>query len=123
LEEDQWEIISSLKRIKEFNPRVMFPSVNDPIPDPISALKRTILVREEMGKRILKLDREGLSPDKILEELFVGEASFDRMGMKGTHKEFTQGHFSTLNLVLTFLKKKDTDGTKRKLYMKSHTKC
>jgi glyoxylase-like metal-dependent hydrolase (beta-lactamase superfamily II) len=107
LEEDQWEVISSLKKIREFNPQVMFPGVNDPILDASGTLDRTISIRERMGNKIVQLEREGLTPDQILKEVFLKEASYDRMGMKGTYKEFTQGHFSTLNLVLTFLKHED----------------
>lgn len=105
MEEDQWRVISSLKRIREFNPRIMFPGVNDPILDPNSVLDRTISIREEMGNKILRLNKEGLTPDQILGEVFGEEAGYDRMGMKGTYNEFTEGQFSTLNLVLTFLQK------------------
>jgi ribonuclease/clavin/mitogillin len=105
LDENQWLIISSLKKIREFSPRILFTAVTDPVKDASRVLDRSIELREEMGRRILKLSNEGLNANHILNEVFGKEAEFDRIGMKTTYKEFTSGQYSTENLVETFIHK------------------
>jgi glyoxylase-like metal-dependent hydrolase (beta-lactamase superfamily II) len=103
LDENQWHIISSLKKIRELSPRILFTAVNDPVNDAMSVLDRSISLRQETGNKILKLHNDGLTKAQILNEVFGKEAMFDRMGMKLTYKEFTQGQYSTENLVETFI--------------------
>jgi glyoxylase-like metal-dependent hydrolase (beta-lactamase superfamily II) len=109
LQENQWQAISSLKKIREFSPRVMFPGVNDPIFDASSVLDRSISIREELGRRILKLNEQGSSVTQIVNEVFGREAEFNRMGIRGTYKNYTDGQFSTENLTRTFLLKADQE--------------
>jgi glyoxylase-like metal-dependent hydrolase (beta-lactamase superfamily II) len=103
LDENQWHIISSLKMIRELSPRILFTAVNDPVKDAMSVLDRSISLRQETGNKILKLRNDGLTRAQILNEVFGKEATFDRMGMRRTYKEFTQGQYSTENLVETFI--------------------
>jgi glyoxylase-like metal-dependent hydrolase (beta-lactamase superfamily II) len=103
LDENQWHIISSLKKIRELSPRILFTAVNDPVKDAMSVLDRSISLRQETGNKILKLRNDGLTKAQILNEVFGKEATFDRMGMRLTYKEFTQGQYSTENLVETFI--------------------
>jgi glyoxylase-like metal-dependent hydrolase (beta-lactamase superfamily II) len=102
LDEDQWHLIASLKKIREFSPRIMFTAVPDPIVDATNVLDKSIAIREEMGNRMLKLSNDGLNSAQIVNEIFGQEARFDRIGMKATYKDFTQGQYSTENLVETF---------------------
>jgi glyoxylase-like metal-dependent hydrolase (beta-lactamase superfamily II) len=103
LDENQWHIVSSLKKIRELSPRILFTAVIDPVSDAMSVLDRSISLRQETGSKILKLYKDGLTKAQILNEVFGNEAMFDRMGMKLTYKEFTQGQYSTENLVETFI--------------------
>jgi len=103
LDEDQWHIISSLKKIREFSPRILFTAVGDPVTDASNALDRSISVREELGRRILKLSEDGLSSAQIMNEVFGEEAMFERIGIRSSYKEFTQQQYSTENLVETFI--------------------
>jgi glyoxylase-like metal-dependent hydrolase (beta-lactamase superfamily II) len=105
LDENQWHIISSLKKIRNFSPRILFTAVPDPVKDASSVLDKSIAIREDLGSRMLKLSKDGLSSAQILKEVFGKEAQFDRIGIKATYKEFTQGQYSTENLVETFIHK------------------
>lgn len=103
LDENQWHIISSLRKIREFSPRILFTAVNDPVGDAMNILDRSISLREETGHRILELSRNGLTNVQIVEEVFGHEAAFERNGMKLIYKESTQDQYSTENLVDTFI--------------------
>jgi glyoxylase-like metal-dependent hydrolase (beta-lactamase superfamily II) len=103
LDENQWHTISSLKRIRGFAPRIMFGAVPGPVMDASSVLDTSILLREKLGRRIVKLNEEGLTSAKIVNEVFGKESQFERVGMRTTYKEFTQGEYSTENLVETFI--------------------
>lgn len=50
LDENQWHIISSLKKIREFSPRVMFTAVSGPIEDASNVLDRSIALREKKAR-------------------------------------------------------------------------
>jgi glyoxylase-like metal-dependent hydrolase (beta-lactamase superfamily II) len=103
LDENQWHTIASLKKIRQFSPRTLFPAVNDPVSDAVTILDRSISTRQEAGDKIVKLNREGLTNTQILSEVFGKEATFERMGMKLTYKEYTQGQYSTENMVETYI--------------------
>ncbi|WXG46438.1 MAG: hypothetical protein WED05_07210 [Candidatus Atabeyarchaeum deiterrae] len=83
--------------------------MNDPIFDASSVLDRSISIREELGRRILKLSEQGSSVTQIVNEVFGKEAEFNRMGIRGTYKNYTDGQFSTENLTRTFLLKADQE--------------
>lgn len=103
LDENQWHTISSFKKLREFSPRILYTAVNDPVSDAASILDRSISLREATGNRIVKLNKEGLTNVQILSEVFGKEARFDRLGMNLTYKEYTQGQYSTENLVEAFI--------------------
>jgi ribonuclease/clavin/mitogillin len=103
LDEDQWRLIASLKKVREFSPRILFTAVPDPVVDATSVLDKAISIREEIGNRIVKLSEDGLDSTQILKEAFGKEAQFDRIGMKATYKDFTQGQYSTENLVESYI--------------------
>jgi len=104
LDENQWQIISSLKKIRQFCPRILFTAVGDPVTDASNVLDRSISIREQLGRRIMKLNKDGLSSAQIMSEVFGKEAMFDRIGMKVSYKDFTQQQYSTGNLVETFIR-------------------
>ena len=66
-------------------------------------LDKSIAIREEIGNRIMKLSKDGLNSTQILSQVFGKEAQFDRIGMKATYRDFTQGQYSTENVVETFV--------------------
>jgi ribonuclease/clavin/mitogillin len=103
LDENQWHTISSLKKIRQFSPRMLFTAVGDPVLDASNVLDRSISIREELGKRILKLNEEGLTSAQIMIEVFGKEAIFERIGMRVSYEENTQQQYSTENLVETFI--------------------
>jgi glyoxylase-like metal-dependent hydrolase (beta-lactamase superfamily II) len=103
LDESQWDTISSHKKLREFSPRILFTAVNDPVTDATNTLDRSISLRQETGKRILKLSEDGLTNGQIVSEVFGGEARFDRLGMNFSYKEYTQGQYSTENVVESFI--------------------
>lgn len=105
LDENQWHLIAALKKIREYSPRILFTAVPDPILDASNILDKAIAIREEIGNRIQKLSKDGLTSIQIVKEVFGKEAQFDRVGIKATYKDFTQGQYSTENLVETFIHK------------------
>ena len=96
-EENQWQIIASLKKVKDLVPRALFPAPRGArvVTDPVPVLEETIRYLEDLGQRIAELNGKGLSPSEIRQEIFGDEAPL---------AEFTQQQFSSLNLVKSYLK-------------------
>ena len=96
-EENQLQIIDSLKKVKDLMPRALFPSSrgNRVVADPVPVLEETIRYLEDVGQRVKELYDKGLSPEEIRQELFGDESPL---------AELTQQQFSSLNLVKSFLK-------------------
>lgn len=96
-EENQWQIIASLKKVKDLVPRVLFPAPRGArvVTDPVPVLEEAIRYLEDLGQRIAGLNDKGSSPSEIRQEIFGDEAPL---------AEFTQQQFSSLNLVKSYLK-------------------
>jgi glyoxylase-like metal-dependent hydrolase (beta-lactamase superfamily II) len=95
-QEDQLQIIADLKRLRKLEPRVMFTApVARIIIEPAVVLEQTIQYLEELGRKIIELNRNGLSSAEITRQIFGSEDLF---------AEFTQQQFSSLNMVKSFLK-------------------
>jgi len=96
-EENQGQIIDSLKKVKDLMPRALFPASrgNKVVADPVPVLEETIHYLEDVGHRVKKLNDKGLSPDKIMQQIFGNDSPL---------AEFTQQQFSSLNLVKSYLK-------------------
>lgn len=95
-EENQWQLIPSLKKVKALMPRVLFPAPGRIVTEPVATLEQTIQYLEELGHRVTELFDKGLSPAEIRQQIFGDEAPL---------AEFTQQQFSSLNLVKSYLKK------------------
>ena len=100
-EENQRQIIASLKKVKDLMPRALFPAARGGriVTDPVPVLEETIRYLEDLGQRVMELDDKGLSPVDIREQIFGDEAPL---------AEFTQQQFSSLNLVKSYLKERLT---------------
>lgn len=96
-EENQWQIIASLKKVKALMPRALFPAARGSriVTDPVPVLEQTIRYLEDLGQKVIKLHDEGLSPAEITKQIFGNESPL---------AEFTQQQFSSLNLVKSLLK-------------------
>lgn len=94
-EEDQWQIIESLLKIKNLKPRLVFTAIGFVISDAEIRLGKTIQYLQGLGQKVRELNVTGLSPVQIRQQL-LGEES----PVAGR----TQGQFSSENLVRTFLK-------------------
>lgn len=96
-EENQWQLIRSLKKVKDLMPRALFPAARGArvVTDPVPVLEETIRYLEDLGRRVTELNDTGLSPVEIRQKIFGDEAPL---------AEFTQQQFSSENLVKSYLK-------------------
>jgi len=97
-EENQWQIIASLKKVKDLMPRALFPAARGAkvVTDPVPVLEKTIRYLEDLGRRVTELNDTGFSPVEIRQKIFGDEAPL---------AEFTQQQFSSENLVKSYLKR------------------
>ncbi len=89
-----WQIISSLKFLVGFGPRVLFPGSGTVKEGAEQELYSKIAYLEDMGHRALEYARLGWSRRRIARKLF---------GREMTINYITLGHFSGKNLVRSFL--------------------
>ena len=95
-EEHQWQIIASLKKVKDLMPRVLLPAAGTKIvTGPSAALEQTIQYLEDLGRRVTELNDKGLSPGEIRQRIFGDETPLVRS---------TQQLVSSENLVKSYLK-------------------
>ena len=96
-EENQWQIVASLRKVRDLMPRALFPAARGArvITGPVPVLEETIRYLEDLGQRVTELNDKGLSPDEIRKQIFGDEPPL---------AEFTQQQFSSLNLVKAYLK-------------------
>jgi hypothetical protein len=92
---DVRQITADLKKVKNLNPRFLFPAPGKVLTEPVPVLEQSIKYLEELEQKVMKLHDKGLSPDEIMKQIFGGEYELT---------EFTQRHFSSLNLVKSLLK-------------------
>jgi len=105
LEENQWEMITSLKRVRALKPKIMFPASGNIVTGASAMLDRTIVYLESLGERVLMQHEKGMSPVEIRDLIFGQEATLSFAGQKLTFQDLTNGQFSTVNLIHSFLKK------------------
>jgi len=89
------QIIVDLKMVKDLKPRFLFPAPGKVVVEPVPVLEQSIQYLEELGQKVMELHGKGLSPAEIVNRIFGGEYELT---------EFTQHHFSALNLVNSYLK-------------------
>lgn len=92
-EEKQWQIITSLKKILELEPRVLFTASGSIVTEPATILKETIQYLEDLGQKVKLLSSQGFSPTQIRDNIFGGEHPL---------AELTQGQFSRENLIKSY---------------------
>jgi glyoxylase-like metal-dependent hydrolase (beta-lactamase superfamily II) len=93
--DDMWQIVADLKTVQALNPRILFPAPAHVVKGPAHNLATLITYLEELGKRIEGLYDKGMELEQIRQEVFREE---------GPISEMTQGQFSSLNLIKSFLK-------------------
>lgn len=91
---DIWQVIASLKRISDLPAREMFPSSARVRRDPAAHLQDKIAYLEEMGDKVMDMDKQGLGIGEIARSLFGGPMLIELL---------TLGHFTRRRLVLSFL--------------------
>jgi glyoxylase-like metal-dependent hydrolase (beta-lactamase superfamily II) len=94
-QDDAWQIIADLKKIRDLTPKVLFPAPGKVIAEPLPALEQTIQYLEDLGQKVMELHDKGLSPTEIMKHIFGNEAPI---------AELTQQQFSSLNMVKSLLK-------------------
>ena len=97
LEENQWQIIDSLRKVRDLMPRLIFPAPGEKIvTEPSIVLDQTIKYLEDLGQKITELSSEGLTIEEIRQSVFGAESPL---------AELTQEQFSSENIVKSFLNK------------------
>ncbi|MCJ7653825.1 MAG: MBL fold metallo-hydrolase, partial [Dehalococcoidia bacterium] len=89
-QDDAWQIIADLKKIRDLTPLVLFPAPGKVIAEPVPVLEQTIRYLEDLGQKVMELHDKDLSPAEIMQQIFGNESPL---------AEFTQQQFSSLNLV------------------------
>jgi glyoxylase-like metal-dependent hydrolase (beta-lactamase superfamily II) len=97
---DIWQIIASLKRIKELPARRLFPASAQVRDNPKQELSSKITYLEELGGRVLDLQHRGWGMDAIVRAICGGTMQIEWI---------TLGHFSRKHLVLSYLGKNQQD--------------
>ena len=96
LEENQWQVIDSLKKVRNLAPKLLFPAPGDRvITEPVAVLDQAIQYLEDLGYRVIELADKGLSPTETRQQIFGDETPLS---------ELTQQQFSSKNLVESYLK-------------------
>jgi hypothetical protein len=91
---DIWGIIASLRAMAALNPTVLFCGSGSVVEDPAAALRDKITYLVERGNYVLELRRRGWPPKLIARSVFGREPGISYI---------TQGDFSTVVLVLSYL--------------------
>jgi len=94
-QDDVWQTIADLKKIRDLTPKVLFPAPGKVIAEPVPVLEQTIRYLEDLGQKVIELHDKGLSPAEIMQQIFGNDSPL---------AEFTQQQFSSLNLVKSLLK-------------------
>jgi glyoxylase-like metal-dependent hydrolase (beta-lactamase superfamily II) len=92
---DIWGVIHSLKKILEIPLTRLFPGSAKVRENPVSEIQEKVDYLEEMGGKVLELNRKGWNETEIARTVF-GRVMFIEM--------FTLGHFSRRNLVRSYLR-------------------
>lgn len=91
---DIWTVVDSLKKVAGLPLEQMFPGCAHVRENPQEELHEKIAYLEEMGEKVLELNRKGWSVGAIARKVF-GDSMFIEY--------FTLGHFSRRNLVRSYL--------------------
>lgn len=98
---DIWALIASLERIAALRPKVMLPGAARIPGDPVEALNRKIDYYRQLGERVLQFHARGWPEDRIARSL---------LGRWHRIELLTQGHFTRLALVRSFLRGSPSHG-------------
>lgn len=93
-DEDQWQIIDSLQRVLSLEPSVLFSATGSVVADAGEAIRRRIAFLNRVGSRVRELHARAMEPEAMVLAIFGRESSLQAM---------TQGHYSCVNLVRSFL--------------------
>jgi glyoxylase-like metal-dependent hydrolase (beta-lactamase superfamily II) len=93
--EDQWQLIRDLKKIRDLQPSALFTGPGGVITEPAARLDATIAYLEDLGERINRLYNDDMDVKEIRQRIFGDELPF---------AELTLGHFSSMNMVKSFLR-------------------
>ncbi|MBA4394407.1 MAG: hypothetical protein C0407_12720, partial [Desulfobacca sp.] len=86
---DIWGIIASLKKLLSLRIELLFPGSGSIRKDPLEEIKAKITYLEDLGERILKLNRQGMSLWNIRKRV---------LGLEMPIAYYTLGHFSGYGL-------------------------
>ena len=86
--------ISSLRRLHELKPRVMFTGLGQIVEEAAAVLGRTIAYLEDCRGSFRRLSGQGLTPEQIVREVYGRESGL---------RELTQGQMSYENFVSSLL--------------------
>lgn len=92
------QIIADLKKVRDLNPRFLFPAPGKVLAEPVPVLEESIQYLEELGQKVVKLHDNGLPAEEIMNKIFGHEYELT---------EFTQRHFSSLNLIQSYFTRTD----------------
>lgn len=94
-EEDQDQIIESLRKVQDLQPGVIFTALGDIVEDASRVLARTISYLERIRDQVHELNGRGFTPPDMVKKIF---------GRESTLKKLTQGQFSSENFIRSFLR-------------------
>jgi glyoxylase-like metal-dependent hydrolase (beta-lactamase superfamily II) len=89
-----WDAIESLKRISELKIDTLFPGHGMPFDDPGETILYKYVRLEALGKHVLDLYDDGMSPEEIRDDV---------LGREELIAYLSGGRFSKLNLITSFL--------------------
>lgn len=92
---DIWQILESLRLIRTLEVATLFPGAARVRTDFAKEIDRKIELYESMGRKVLELGKQGISPRAIARQVVGGE---------GFLTYFTLGHFSGKRLVKSYLR-------------------
>ena len=93
--ENQWQMIEDLKRMRDLQSAAMFTAPSGVFVDPTSRLTSAIDYLGDLGAEITRLYNKGMEIPQIRQTIFGDESPFAAL---------TLGHFSSLNMVRSFLR-------------------
>lgn len=92
---DIWQIIDSLKKISNLPLKILFPGSARVRHNPSAEIKNKISYLEELGQKVLILNKKGMDVKSIIHTLFPKPMFIEF---------FTFGHFSRKQLIMSYLK-------------------
>lgn len=94
--DDMWGLLADLKKLRSLNPTMIFPAPTHVVKNPCVKLDNLITYLGDLGSRIDSLYNMGMKEEQIRDEIFGAESPLAQL---------TEQEFSSLNMVISFLRR------------------